>query len=278
MTNPFDVDDDAAYAARVREGVGRLGGAFFLSPLAKQAGKDLGLRGWPTYFVGRCGVLGPVEADIVAAVCGFYPLEFVRKAWEEGREVDLTLAVEVYVQACRDWGRTRLGGFAEAPRLAELAEHVVYASSPIGAPLFAGWRTIPLAEDPPARLAQLLTTLRELRGAMHLAAVLAAGLTPREAVIAGPGGQSNASFFGWTDTEIAPNRADFVESARAEAERRTDRLLAPSWLTLGLGERAEFATLLDRAVDAAFPQIRPPSDAIATESDQLDAGAADPRG
>jgi hypothetical protein len=146
MDDVFAADDDVAYAARVRGGVGSLGGAFYLSSQAKQAGKDLGLRGWPTYFVGRCGVLGPVDGDVVASVCGFFPESFVHKAWDEGCEVDLSLAVEVYLQACQQWGRDFLGEFAEADRLAELAETVVRGSQSIGAPIFAGWRVLPLAE------------------------------------------------------------------------------------------------------------------------------------
>ncbi len=253
MDDVFAADDDVAYAARVRSGVGSLGGAFFLSQEAKQAGKDLGLRGWPTYFVGRCGVLGPVDGDVVAAVCGFFPESFVHKAWDEGCEADLSLAVEVYLQACQNWGRSHLSGFSDVDRLAELAEKVVRGSQAIGAPLFAGWRVLPLAEDSPGRLAQLMTMLRELRGGLHLAAVMSTGMTPREAIVAGPGGASNAAFFGWTETEIEPHRFDFVTSARAEAERNTDRMMTSSWLVLNLSERAEFATLLDRAVDVAFP-------------------------
>ena len=253
MTEIFAADDDVAYAARVRGGVGSLGGAFFLSAQAKQASKDLGLRGWPTYFVGRCGVLGPVEADVVTAVCGFFPDTFVEKAWSEAREVDLTLAVEVYLQACHAWGREHLNNFEHADRLAELAELVVDRTPSIGAPLFAGWRSLPRADDAPGRVAQLMTTLRELRGAMHLAAVMASGLTPREAIVSGPGGSANASFFGWTDVDVDDDRYDFVASARADAERKTDRMMTTSWLTLELGDRAEFATLLDRAVAAAFP-------------------------
>ncbi len=253
MTEIFAADDDVAYAARVRGGVGSLGGAFFLSEQAKRAGRDLGLRGWPTYFVGRCGVLGPVDADVVAAVCGFFPDSFVSKAWNEGREIDLTLAVEVYLQACQEWGSAHLSRFSDAERLAELAGFVVDRTPSIGAPLFAGWRSLPRDVDAPALLAQHMTTLRELRGAMHLAAVMASGLTPREAIVSGPGGGANASFFGWTDVEIDEDRYEFVISARAEAERKTDRMLTTSWLTLELGERAEFATLLDRAVAVAFP-------------------------
>lgn len=257
MTDPFVADDDSAYAARVRGGVAQLGGTFFLSSQARQAGKDLGLRGWPTYFVGRCGVLGPVEGDVVASIVGFFPVDFVQRAWDEGREVDLTLAVEVYLRACRDWGRAKLSDFEDAARLADLAEQVVVETSPVGAPLFAGWRSLPLADDAPARLSQLMTILRELRGGLHLSAVIAAGLTPREAVIAGPGGVTNAEFFGWSDLTIAAEREDFVRDARAEAERRTDRLTAQSWNCLGLADRAEFATLLDRAVEVASPHQNP---------------------
>lgn len=253
MNQMFAADDDVIYAARVRSGVGSLGGAFFLSSEARQAGKDLGLRGWPTYFVGRCGVLGPVDADVVTSVCGFFPASFVEKAWNEGREVDLTLAVEVYLKACQDWGRSHLAGFEHLERLAELTEQVVDSTPSVAAPLFAGWRSLPRAEDPAGRVAQLMTTLRELRGAMHLAAILTVGLTPREAIVSGPGGSANASFFGWSDVSIDDERYDFVSRARAEAERSTDRMMTRSWLTLELPERAEFATLLDRATAAAFP-------------------------
>jgi len=245
MSDTFSADDDVAYSARVRSGIGALGGAFFVSPQTRQAGKDLGLRGWPTYFVGRCGVLGPVDADVVAAVCGFFPLGFVRRAWAEGREVDFDQAVEVYLQACQAWGTLNLGDDRSTRRVAELAERVVEHSSPMGAPLFAGWRNLPLAEETGARLAQLLTTMRELRGAHHLSAVISAGLTPREAVIAGPGGAANATFFGWDNVEIDPTRVEAVGVARAEAERRTNRMMADSWSILDLGERADFATLLD---------------------------------
>lgn len=253
MNDLFAADDDVFYAARVRPGVGSLGGAFFLSAQAKQAGKDLGLKGWPTYFVGRCGVLGHVDADVVVSACGFFPPAFVRKSWAQGLEVDLTLAVEVYLRACHDWGRVHLADFAQVDRLADLAEQVIDGASSVGAPLFAGWRSQPRPADGPARVAQAMTTLRELRGGLHLAAVLASGLTPREAIVSGPGGSANAAFFGWTDVGIDEDRFELVASARLEAERKTDRMIAGSWLTLDLGERAEFATLLDRAVSLAFP-------------------------
>lgn len=252
MTIGFAADDSTAFAARVRSSVGRLGGAFFLSPQAKQAGKDLGLRGWPTYFVGRCGVLGDIQADAVAAVCGFYPLDFVRRNWDQAREVDLMLAVEVYQRACWEWGQENLSDFEAVDRLAELCERVVRNASPIGSPLFAGWRSMPVPVDSASAASQLLVTLRELRGGLHLVAVLASGISPYEAVITGPGGVANAEFFGWEIEGLTPERSEFALMARAEAERLTDRLVGASWDELGVAEKVEFATLVDSACAHVF--------------------------
>ncbi len=263
MTIGFAADDSAAFAARVRSSVGKIGGGFFLSSQAKAAGKDLGLRGWPTYFVGRCGVLGDIEADVVAAVCGFYPIDFVRRAWSEGREVDLTLAVEVYLQACGNWGRQHLADFPDNERLAELSLRVVEEASPIGSPLFAGWRTMPLPDDAAARVAQLMTTLRELRGGLHLVAILASGISPYEAVVTGPGGPANAEFFGWKLEELTEERREFAAIARAEAERLTNRLVGASWDALGIAEKVEFATLVDAASLVALPPVT----AVSSEED-----------
>ena len=169
-------------------------------------------------------------------MCGFFPESFVEKAWNEGREVDLTLAVEVYLQACQEWGRAHLSGFDDVERLSELAEQVVDQTPSIGAPLFAGWRTLPRAQDAPARLAQVMTTLRELRGAMHLAAVMASGLTPREAIVSGPGGGANASFFGCAVVATAEDRYACIHSPRAAADPGAARPPLPD-----VGRRGVFA-------------------------------------
>lgn len=36
---------------------------------------------WPFYFGGRAGVLGEVDAEVIAAACGFFAPAFVRQAW-----------------------------------------------------------------------------------------------------------------------------------------------------------------------------------------------------
>ncbi len=249
MADQFLNDDDGVYAARVRKGVGIVGGAFFLTRDLRHAGKELGLSPWPAYFLGRCGVLGQANPDVVAAIVGFFPLDFVEDCWLQVQEVDLDQGLEVCVTALDEWSANTLGGFAGAERLSELASKVVREASPVGAPLFAGWRDMPARPTAEADAVQSLLALRELRGAMHLAAILAADITPREAIILGGGGASNASFFGWNDLEIAPERQEQAAKARSEAERRTDRMAARTWLSLGLDERAEFAGLLDAALE-----------------------------
>lgn len=249
MADQFLNDDDGAYAARVRKGVGAVGGAFFLTREMRQAGKDLGLAPWPAYFLGRCGVLGNPNPDVVASILGFFPLDFVEDCWLQVQQVDLDLGVEACLQALDSWSEQVLGDFEGVDRLAEIATTAAREASPVGAPLFAGWRDLPERPTPAANAVKSLLALRELRGAMHLSAVLAADITPREAILLGGGGVSNASFFGWRNLEVDPERLEQATKARSEAERRTDRMAARTWVKLGLDERAEFASLLDGALE-----------------------------
>lgn len=249
MADQFLNDDDGVYAARVRKGVGVVGGAFFLTRDLRKAGGQLGLPPWPAYFLGRCGVLGQANPDVVAAIVGFFPLDFVEDCWLQVQQVDLDQGMEVCVSALDQWSEKTLGGFDGVERLSELAGKAAREASPVGAPLFAGWRDMPERPTAEANAVQSLLALRELRGAMHLSAILAADITPREAIVLGGGGAANASFFGWEDLEIDPERQEQAAKARSEAERRTDRMAARTWTTLGLDERAEFASLLDGALE-----------------------------
>ncbi|MFZ1362104.1 MAG: hypothetical protein WAS05_04095 [Candidatus Nanopelagicales bacterium] len=249
MADQFLADDDGVYAARVRKGVGVVGGAFFLTRDLRKAGGQVGLPPWPAYFLGRCGVLGQANPDVVASIVGFFPLDFVEDCWLQVQQVDLDQGMEVCLSALDEWSNNTLGGFEGVERLGELAGKAAREASPVGAPLFAGWRGMPERPTPEANAVQSLLALRELRGAMHLSAILAADITPREAIILGGGGASNASFFGWEDLEVAPERESQAAKARSEAERRTDRMAARTWTALGLDEQAEFASLLDGALD-----------------------------
>ncbi|WP_261808762.1 SCO6745 family protein [Nonomuraea sp. C10] len=243
--------DPRTTAVQVKAPIGQYGGGFMISREAKAVCDEHGLGPREFYFRGRCGVLGECEADVVTSVAVFFPPEHVRQSWEGGRKMPVDQAVELAAGACQDWGRRKLGGYDGCARIAELLEKVVKAASPVGAPLFAGWRAVPLAGDPPARAVQLMHVVRELRGGLHANAVLAAGLSPLEATLAADhdatpfghrSGEMIAQFFQWP--EPYPTPGPDVVARRAAAEDATDDLMAPVFSVLNDDESDELIALL----------------------------------
>ena len=174
----------------------------------------------------------------------------VRVGWQGAwASTDPVRSAARYAQACHEWGRVKLADFDGAGRLAELAAVVAASADVAGLPLFAGWRAVAPPADDPARAALALQVLREHRGGLHGVAVLAQGLTPLQAILAGPGGEPNASFFGWQGPfeDVAGLR-----EARAAAETLTDDLADRAYAVLDDAEQAELAALLDKAVAYAF--------------------------
>jgi hypothetical protein len=90
--------------------------------------------------------------------------------------------------------------------------------------------------------------LRELRGGLHGAAVVAHGLTPHCALtIRTP---EMLGIFGYDAP--APDADDAAShTAWADAEVATDRMIAPAYGALDAAERGELGDLLDAAVTSA---------------------------
>ncbi|MEV4221048.1 hypothetical protein [Nonomuraea sp. NPDC049725] len=243
--------DPRATAVAVKGPIGHYGGGFMVSREAKAVCEEHGLGPRELYFRGRCGVLGECDADVVVSVAVFFPAEHVADNWNGGRKMPVEQAVDLYAEACRQWGRRKLGGYAGCARIAELLEPVVEHASPVGAPLFAGWRAVPLADDAPARATQLMHVVRELRGALHANAVVAAGLHPLDATLAaahdgtpfGPAaGEVIARFFTWPEPYDTPG-PDLI-ARRAAVEDVTDDLMAPVFSVLNSDESDELIELL----------------------------------
>lgn len=246
-----------ATAAAVKGSIGNLGGAFMISREAKAFAQETGLAGWTPYFRGRCGVLGEVDADVVAAAAGFFPPDVVRAAWEAGSAIPAAEAAARYSEMCQGFGARKLGALTddEATRLAGLIEAVCDHAGVVPAPLFAGWRAMPRPAEPRGRAIQAAHVLRELRGGLHVVAVHTVGLAPLEAVLGNatglvPIGEGNAEFFGWP--RPYPALTDDTRERRARAEELTDALVAPAFGVLDDRERAELADLLHRAEKAVF--------------------------
>ncbi|MEI7547531.1 MAG: hypothetical protein WCK21_05680 [Actinomycetota bacterium] len=222
--------------------IGDLGGRWMLHPEVLDPARAAGYRnGFLYYVAGRGGVLGDVEADVVSSAFGFFAPALMRKMWNEGIAVEGARASATrYGAACAQFGRTRLAGFAATERLAELAGRVAGGVDDSGLALFAGWRAEPRPSDSEGRAYFLLHVLRELRGGVHLLAVVASGLTPLEAVLASSG-EANAMRFGWTGPFPTVDAG-----ARARAEDLTDRVLARLYsAVLSDAETEELATLVN---------------------------------
>jgi hypothetical protein len=235
-------------AAAAKHAVEVLGGAFSDDPKTMRRARQIGLTGWAFYVAGRGGALGDVRADTVAATLGFIAPEAVQDGWDAARKVapPEEIAAHNLAECCR-WGRENLESFYGLTKLVDLAERVVVGAEAAGMPLFAAWRAMPLPEDSPgARAAVLAHLLREHRGQAHLLAVRASGLSPLEAIIAGPEGETGATALGWQPP--FPQFEPLVRR-RSWAEALTDRIAGDAFRSLSVAERIDLGNLLDAAAD-----------------------------
>lgn len=220
-----------------------LGSAWMLHQDTMARAKENGYENpFAFYFAGRGGVLGDVDAEVVYAAFGWFAPSIVRPMWEAGVAVHgAREAARRYFAACADWGRDHLSGVDGLERFADLAERVVAGAETSGLSLFAGWKVEPRAADIPGRALQLVHVMREWRGACHLVATTAAGLSPLEAILC-QDGEGQAKFFGWPEPH--PAMTDDLKARRREAEEITDRLCAPAFEALTGSERSDFVDLV----------------------------------
>ncbi|MFD4376460.1 hypothetical protein [Streptomyces sp. NPDC058486] len=225
-------------------------------------GYDTGER-WPSYFAWRAAPLGAVGTTrVAAAFYSFSPAmvgRYVPAAWE------VAAPGEVLAARLRAVDRTYRGLFdvAEVREAAGLARRAAEAADLAGRPLAAAHAELPWAGEPHLVLWQAATLLREHRGDGHVAALLAAGLDPVEALVsfAAVGAAPEGVFAsrGWSGEEWAAARERLAarglvdadgaatpagRELRAEVERRTDERAAAPWAALGPDATARLSELL----------------------------------
>ena len=234
-------------AAACKEAIQDLGGAFAECPDTLRRVRELKLSGWAFFVAGRAGALGDVGPEAAAAALGFIAPEAVEEGWAAARRVMPPAEVaSACLAECRRWGDERLTDLPGLRRLIGLAERVVLAADAAGMPLFAAWRATPVPDAKPgAQAAVLLHLLREYRCSAHLLAVRASGMSPLEAIVAGPDGEAGAVAFGWQPPypAIGP-----LLRRRVWAEAVTDKLVGQALRVLDPTERSELVTLLDAAL------------------------------
>ena len=120
------------------------------------------------------------------------------------------------------------------------------ASASLGV-LFAAWRSVEQPDDVGGRATLTMQVLREMRGAAHIVAIQACGLTPLDAILASPApaprsGVPWAENMGWSGPFRDPEE---VRASRLEAERLTTEIIAAHLAVLSPDELADFAELVD---------------------------------
>ncbi|MDM4722457.1 hypothetical protein QTQ03_23760 [Micromonospora sp. WMMA1363] len=230
-------------AAGCKAAVLDLGDAYTRCPVTLRQARLLGISGWAFHIAGRAGALGDVRAETVAAALGFIAPDAVADGWDAAlRTVPPMRVATVTVAECCRWGDENFDARPGAGRLAGLLGRAVEAADATGMPLFAAWRAMPVPERTAgARVAVSLRLLREHFAGAHLLAVRAAGMTPLEAVLAGPDGEASAVACGWPPPypPVGP-----LVRRRLWAEAVTDRLAAPAFAALGPADGAELVELL----------------------------------
>jgi helix-turn-helix protein len=230
----------------------------YFAPEAREAYTAAGLKGyWMGYFASRSAALGPVSANVVAAVFYNFHPRMVARAIPDARRFSSPEAVLAARYGAADAALRRLLGEAvSSPEVAEaatLARKAVEGCDVAGRPLFAAHLSLPWPEAPHLALWHATTLLREYRGDGHVAALLAerldgceahvslveTGAVPREAI---------QPHRGWTDEEWDAAAARLRErgwldesgmltergaAVRLAVEQRTNRLAEPPWQHLG---------------------------------------------
>lgn len=207
------------------------------------------------WVVGRAGVLGSCPTDVAVGAIAFVDRSIVAPAWENLPAGLTHLQVaEHYLGRITAWGDEALAAFdpERMARLHELGRRVVDAAPASLGALFAGWRAMPIPGGVGARVALTTHLLREMRGATHIAAVTALGLSPLDAVLASTNapprtGPAYAEQMGFT----GPFRAlEEIRPARLQAEELTARALEPWFAVLDPAERAELGELVETTRNA----------------------------
>ena len=246
----------------------------------------IGLKGARMgYFASRAAPMGAVPAEVVTATFfNFHPSVVHRAipdAWTLATPGDILAArFRVVDRALRRiWGDD-----VDSPDVreaAELARTAAAGGSPQGRPLYAGHAALPWPSEPHLVLWHAVSLLREYRGDGHIAALVAAGVGPAEALhLHATSGEFPVDLLkltrAWPEDEWGAALARLVDAGlmvadgaltesgsalRQHVEDTTDALAMAPWLHLGAAGCArlgELGTPLTRAIleGGGFPLPR----------------------
>ncbi|WP_082373855.1 hypothetical protein [Nocardia sp. NRRL S-836] len=222
----------------------------YFTPESRAATDALGCKGgWMGYFGMRAAPLGAASPELVTAVFyNFAPRKVARAlpdAWAVASPEEFLRARLHGV----DGALRRLLGEVATPQIeeaAELARAAAVAAPIAGRPLAAANRALPWPSEPHLTLWHACTILRESRGDGHVAALVAHGVGPCQALALYAREHSLDPAYmrearGWTEREweVADAPGDL-----AAVERATDAAAAAPWEELGAERTERFIELM----------------------------------
>ncbi len=221
--------------------INEVGNRFYFDPDTMAHGKELGLDGFRFYFLGRGGVLGDVDPAVISAAFGYFSPSVIEVMWDSAKQImEPREAARAYLACADRYGTAHLDGLDGLEGFNDAVETIVASVDRAALPLFAGVAAEPLPDDRAARAYRNVCILRELRGSVHLLAIVATGVSPAVAhAIRRP---DDIASFGW---ETAPDITDDDRSRLDVADELTDRLLVPSIEALTDAQRSAFVSAVD---------------------------------
>ena len=219
----------------------KLGLGFYFDPLTAERAKELGMNVFEFYGLGRGGVLGDVDAEVVDRAFTFFHPRTMDFLFHRARaKADPVATAREHVLAAYAFA-DRTFGALDVDLLADvgaLARRVTSEAEPGHHLLATGYLQYqaPASAVHAAYLGTIL--LRELRGGAHIDAVAQVGLTPLEACYL----QDDSVFklHGYSDDDVPPVTPE-LEAKKIHAEVVTSELMARYFSVLSGDERQRLA-------------------------------------
>ncbi len=223
----------------------------YFTPESRAATDALGCKGgWMGYFGMRAAPLGAASPELVTAVFYNFAPRMVARALPDAWAV---ASPDAFLEARlkgADEALRRLLGAVDTPEIAEaaaLARTAALAAPLGGRPLAAANRALPWPSEPHLELWHACTILREARGDGHVAALVAHGVGPCQALALYAREHSLDPAYmrtarGWTVEEW--DAVSDLPGDLAAVERATDSAALSPWEDLGTAGTSRFVELM----------------------------------
>lgn len=222
----------------------------YFTPESRAATDALGCKGgWMGYFGMRAAPLGAASPELVTAVFYNFAPRMVSRALPDAWAVASPASyLQVRLKGA-DLALRRMLGEVDTPEIAEaasLARETALAVDVAGRPLAAANRALPWPSAPHLALWHACTILREARGDGHVAALVAHGIGPCQALALYAREHSLDPAYmrtarGWTIEEW---EASDAPGDLLAVERATDAAAMAPWEALGASRTSRFIELM----------------------------------